>query len=193
MSDPTYVSSGQFRADLEALFGPLVVREEPDPVEDWMQSALQRLAAPVRAEVEALLTLHLEFELPELCRLRYSAFCTVADQYECDEIGLVDEFSWHISGDALAEQIKILMEGVEIFNDQGNPFVLVASTGVYHFYDDPAEVRLLCDDLGAYLRVLVAVQGAASGATPRDEARAILERTITGHRYESYLTRGLDT
>lgn len=168
-----YVGSGQFQIDLEALFGKLKKRAKPEKREGWLDEQLGRLPPKIAAEVNALFTLYSTHAVPQLCGLRASGYCSVPAQYDLDEEGVRDR-GWFDDDD----DIDFVMNALEIYNDQGSPFVLVAKAGVCLFYEDPHGYCVIADDVESFLRALVSIEGAARGKVPADEARRVLEANI---------------
>lgn len=184
-----YVGSGKFKAALESLFGPLKKRtaaKQPD----WLDEQLDLLPAKLAAEVHALYTLFAAHKVPPLCGLREGGFCTIPAQFDMDAEAVLEE-EWFDDED----DVDFVMHALELFNDQGNPFIVVAKDGVYEFYDDPYEYSRIADDLTSFLQVLIALESAKRGKVSAVDARKLLSAKIheSGgkEKYQTYILRTL--
>lgn len=165
-----YVASGRFAHDLEAACGSL--SRKPVTFADGVDEALNALAPALASELEVLHEL-LHSTKPSLCGLRLGAWVSLPAQYGLDAEGVL-EAEWF--GDP--EDAALVASAVEIFNDQGSPFVIVGDEGVFVLDEDPHDYWQVADDLESFLRTLVAVEAAARGNGSVEEAEELLVEHI---------------
>lgn len=170
--DKGYVSGGQFLANLGSLY-KLKKRAKAWKRESWMAEQLALLPADVAVEVGALIDLFAKYQLPELCRLRMGGFCTMPAQYDLDADG-VRAAEWFTK----AKDIELVMSSLELFNDQGSPFILIGKAGVIFFYEDPHGYGIAAKDLASFLKALIAAESAAKGKITANEARRVIQTNI---------------
>lgn len=174
-----YVSGGDFKNDLEAIFGPLKKKKT-----DLGKKTFDQLEDDdVRKEVDALFKLRCTFDLPELCGLNWSYFISIADSYGADEDELMDDWG-AAPGDA-----ELFIKTIEIFNDTGNPFITVGDDGVCMAFDDPFEIGIWYDDFEIFLQFLVNLTGAAEGVFSYEEVQAEYADEIETAEGELFLER----
>jgi hypothetical protein len=158
----SYISSGQFRADIEAALGLSLSRDEPeadepDEDEDAEVDSLARFPEPLRAQLVALREFVTDWSLPPLCVLRWGDFCSVPELTgeERDEV-LEDWFA----GDETATDF--VMRAVDIVNGGGGYYVVVDTDGRMGLVcEDPYSFDPLDCDLSQFLRALVDAHRAA--------------------------------
>lgn len=158
----SYISSGQFRIDIEAALGLSLSRDEPEPEpdhddedgddEDDQVDSLARFPEPLRAQLVALRELVVDWSLPSLCVLQWGDFCSVPEltSEERDEV-LEDWFD----GDEAATDF--VMRAVDIVNGGGGYYVVVDTDGRMGLVcEDPYSFDPLDCELPQFLRALVA-------------------------------------
>lgn len=168
-----YVSNGTFQADIEAVFGKLKKRGKAAKRGRGVDEAVASLPAQLATEVTALLDLYSTYTVPRLCGLRTGGFVSIPSQYGLDAAGVRDD-EWFTK----AADIDLVTSSIEIYEDQGSPFVIVGKRGVALFFEDPYGYVMVAKELESFLRALVAVEGAARGKVPVKEARRILKANI---------------
>lgn len=168
-----YVSSSTFQADIEAVFGKLKKRGKAAKRGRGVDEAIASLPAQLATEVTALLDLYSTYTVPRLCGLRSGGFVSIPSQHGLDAAGVRDE-EWFTK----AADIDLVTSSIEIYEDQGSPFVIVGKRGVVLFFEDPYGYVVVAKDLESFLRALVAVEGAARGKVSVKEARRILKANV---------------
>mgnify|MGYP002176763268 CR=1 FL=1 len=185
-----YVGRGKFERELEALTGGIGKRAKPPKRAARLDEALDALPARLASELDALYDLlHGAKRAPRLCGLRLGAWISIPAQHGLDAEGVVDAEWFDDPADA-----ALLVSAVEIFNDQGSPFVIVGTDGVYLLHEDPHEYALVADDLEGFLRALLAVEAAARGKCSPEEAEEVLTERIyvdEDERFPSFFHRRL--
>lgn len=167
-----YVASGRFAKDLAAALGVSPGRRVSRG--DGVQAALDELPAALASELEALHDLlHGAKGSLSLCGLRLGGWVSLPAQYGMDAEAVL-EAEWF--GDP--EDAELVASSIEIFNDQGSPFVVVGAEGVFLLSEDPYEYWQVADDLEAFLRVLIAVEAAVRGEVSVDAAEELLTEHI---------------
>lgn len=171
-----YVSSGRFRAELEALFGPLQRRPDEDiddePDED-RDAQLALLPDELAREVRALYELHANHDVPALCGLAPGDYSTIPAQYDLDADGVREEEWFHDDQD-----IEVVMRSVGVYKESGSPYFLVGPFGVVDFAEDPHGYTIIADGLEPFLRMLVALEAAAQGKATLEAAEELLRAEL---------------
>lgn len=148
----SYVSSGQFRADLAEVTGIAVPQDNVS-----QRKELAEFEPALRAELEALHALTGERTAPKLCVLEWGDFYTVPELTgeERDEV-LND---W-LDGDEKATDF--VMRAIDILNGGGGFYLLVDTDGRMGLLcEDPHSLDTLDCTLEQLLRALVAAHRAA--------------------------------
>lgn len=184
-----YVSNGTYRQKLEAFFGPLEPIEDAE-IADWMEKYLTLLAPELAVEVEALYTLHEEFDVPELCDWGVLHVCTWPALYSLDE----EEFRDEEYFDEEADEERAL-SNVVLFNNSWGTYVTIGEEGVLHLYEDPHFFEPLCDDFGAFLDAILHLEAAKQGKFPASEAIKKIENALQpseGGEFPLFIQNTLD-
>lgn len=156
----TYISSGQFRTDIENALGkPLTQREEPelDDDDDDEEDALAAVPKKLRTELVAVRDLWSNWDVPNLAGLEWGNYCSVPDLngYDYDEV-LEDWFP----GDKATT--KLVMSAIAIFHGGGGYYVVVNTDGKMGVVtEDPYGFQPIECTLQAFLEALVAAHDAA--------------------------------
>lgn len=183
----TYVSSGKFKEDLVRIFGTLVERDEALPGE----VEFEQFSTELSLELASLYALFCKFDLPRLCKLRWSYPRSIAESYDATEEELKEEY--YVEEE---EQIALFMKSVEIFNDQGNPFFTVCDDGVCIAYDDPWEIEVIYDDFSKFILFLVQLSAVSQGKADLSEVRETFVKEFRAFEcsdgYHQFIERSIE-
>lgn len=176
-----FVSSGRFREAIET-FGKLKKRRKVLPAPHGFNKLRSTLPKKAAIEVDALFALYASYQVPDLCGLSVGSFFSKAAEQGLTTAEEVEDAEWFYS----REDISLVLEGIEIYHDGPCPSVLLCSSGVYAFNEDPHGLVILADDFEAFLRVLTMVEAAACGKADVDSAEELMREHIYANDDETY-------